>query len=130
MLIGTDDIIDKQLPSNIISIHRTNNQIELAEIYSVADLFVNPTREDSYPTVNMEALACGTPVITFKTGGSPEILDEACGVVVEKDNIDALQGEILRIREEKPYSQEACLNRAKQFDEKEKFLKYIDLYKG
>ena len=70
------------LPKNIIGIERTSSQAELAKIYSAADVFINPTREDNFPTVNMEALACGTPVITFNTGGSPESLDETCGVVV------------------------------------------------
>ena len=75
VLVGTNDDIDGQLPANIISIHKTDNQKELAEIYSATDLFVNPTREENYPTVNMESIACGTPVLTFNTGGSPEILD-------------------------------------------------------
>lgn len=79
VLVGTNELVDAQLPKNIISIYRTNNQQELAEIYSAADLFVNPTREENYPTVNMEAIACGTPVLTFRTGGSPEILDEKNG---------------------------------------------------
>ena len=57
VLVGTNDVVDKQLPKEIISIHRTQNQAELAEIYSAADLFVNPTREENYPTVNMEAIA-------------------------------------------------------------------------
>lgn len=128
VLVGTDDKTDSELPSNIISIHRTNNQQELAEIYTAADLFVNPTREENYPTVNMESLACGTPVLTFKTGGSPEIIDETCGSVVECDDFDAFQGEIERICTEKPYSAEACLARAKSFDMNERFREYISLY--
>ena len=74
VLVGTDEVVDKKLPEGIISIHRTNDQIELAEIYSSADVFVNPTREDNYPTVNLEAQACGTKVITYCTGGSAETL--------------------------------------------------------
>lgn len=130
VLIGTDDNIDKQLPSNILSIHRTQNQEELAEIYSAADVFVNPTREENYPTVNMEALACGTPVLTFRTGGSPEMLDDACGSVVECDDIDALEKEIIRICTQKPYSQAACINKAKDFDKNERFKEYLELYEG
>lgn len=129
VLVGTDDNIDKQLPSNIISIHRTQNQKELAEIYTTADVFANPTREENYPTVNMESIACGTPVITFKTGGSPEILDETCGSVVDCDDIDAMEFEIRRICEEKPYSVENCLKRAKSFDMNDRFKEYVDLYK-
>ena len=128
VLIGTDDKADKLLPKNIISIHRTQNQRELAEIYSVADVFVNPTREENYPTVNMEAIACGTPVITFKTGGSPEMLDETCGSVVECDDIDALEKEIIRICTDKPYSVEQCRKRAQAFDKTGRFKEYLELY--
>lgn len=128
VLVGTDEKVDKQLPAGIISIHRTQNQQALAEIYSAADLFVNPTREENYPTVNMESIACGTPVLTFRTGGSPEILDENTGSVVECDDIDALEREIIRICDENPYSMEACLTRAKSFDMNERFEEYIRLY--
>ena len=128
VLVGTNDNIDKQLPKNIISIHRTNNQKELAEIYSAADVFANPTREDNFPTVNIEALACGTPIITFRTGGSPEIIDETCGSVVECNDIKAFEKEVKRVCEEKPYSKEACLKRAKLYDMEEKFKEYVELY--
>ncbi|MEE1198582.1 MAG: glycosyltransferase [Acutalibacteraceae bacterium] len=129
VLVGTNDNIDKQLPENIISIHRTQSQTELAEIYTAADLFVNPTREENFPTVNMEALACGTPVLTFKTGGSPEIIDDTCGAVVPKNDIDGLCSEILRIKSEKPYSPAACIEKAKSFNAEEKFKEYLRLYK-
>lgn len=61
-------------PASTICISRTNNIIELAEIYTTADVFVNPTYEDNYPTVNLEAKACGTKVITYDTGGCIETL--------------------------------------------------------
>lgn len=128
VLVGTNDEIDRHLPKNIISIHRTQNQAELAEIYSAADIFINPTREDNFPTVNIEALACGTPVLTFRTGGSPEMLDETCGVVVDCDDIDALKKEITRICAEKPYAKEACIKRAKNFDQNDRFREYVELY--
>lgn len=129
VLVGTDDMVDKQLPDSIVSIHRTQNQKELAEIYSAADLFVNPTREEVLGLVNIEALACGTPGVTFNTGGSPECYDETCGSVVECDDIDSLEKEIIRICEEKPYSKEACLKRAESFDANERYKEYIELYK-
>lgn len=128
ILVGSDDNVDKQLPVNIISIHRTENQKELAEIYTAADVFANPTREENYPTVNMESIACGTPVVTFKTGGSPEIPDETCGTVVDCDDVDAMEFEIRRICEEKPYSVESCLKRAKSFDMNDKFKEYVKMY--
>ena len=130
VLVGTDDNIDKLLPENIISIHRTQNQTELVKIYSAADVFANPTREENYPTVNMESVACGTPVVTFNTGGSPEMLDETCGAAVAKDDNDAMYNEIIRICEKKPYSLEACIKKAKGFDKNEKFGEYIRLYEA
>ncbi|MGL5047694.1 MAG: glycosyltransferase [Shewanella sp.] len=77
----------KRLPSNIIGIHRTDNPTELAEIYTAADVFFNPTYEDNYPTVNLEAIACGTPVITYNTGGSPESVTHDLGFVVDKGDL-------------------------------------------
>lgn len=128
VLVGTNEELDKKLPKNIISIHRTHDQIELAQIYTAADLFVNPTREDNYPTVNMEAIACGTPVLTFRTGGSPEIPDESCGSTVDCDDIDTFEQEIRRISRENPYPQSKCLAHGKTFDKNERFREYIALY--
>ena len=99
-----------------------------SEIYTAADLFVNPTREDTYPTVNMESLACGTPVVTFQTGGSPECIDPTCGSVVPCDDVNALEQEILRIAATNPYPASACLKKAKEFDMNERFEEYVKLY--
>ena len=128
VLVGTNDIVDQELPKNIISIHRTYNQSELAQIYSAADLLVNPTREENFPTVNMESLACGTPVLTFNTGGSPEIINEETGSVVECDDFDAFLNEIKRICGNRPYLSEKCVERAKIFDKNLKFREYVNLY--
>lgn len=128
VLVGTNDETDRRLPENIISIHRTQNQTELAKIYTVANVFVNPTREEAFGLVNIEALACGTPGVTFKTGGSPECFDKTCGSVVDKDDIGALKSEIIRICETKPYSKADCIYRASHFNKKEKFKEYIRLY--
>ena len=128
VLVGTDANVDKPLPENILSIHRTQNQQELAEIYTAADVFVNPTREENYPTVNMEALACGTPVLTFRTGGSPEIIDENCGTVVECDDVNAMEREIIRICTDRPYTEGDCLKRAASFGQENRFKEYLGLY--
>ena len=128
VLVGTNDQIDKTLPDNIISIHRTQNQGELAELYSAADLFVNPTREEVLGLVNIESLACGTPVVTFRSGGSPECVDTTCGAVVDCDDIEALKKEILRICENTPYPKEACIEKAKAFDKEARFGEYLALY--
>ncbi len=128
VLVGTNEEMDKTLPKEILSIHKTQNQSELAEIYTAVDVFVNPTREDNFPTVNIESLACGTPIVTFDTGGSPEILDETCGVVVNKNAVDDMQRAIERICKEKPFSEAACVKRAAQFNKNEKFAEYVALY--
>ncbi len=128
VLVGTNGEIDESLSQNIISIHRTQNQQELAEIYTSVDLFVNPTREEALGLTNIEANACGTPVVTFKTGGSPECIDGTSGSVVDCDDFDALVKEIERICEKKPYSAEMCMKKAKDFDKNARFADYIELY--
>ena len=72
VLIGLSKEQIVNSPSNIIGIQRTNSPQELAKIYTAADVFFNPTYEDNYPTVNLEASACGAQVLTYRTGGSPE----------------------------------------------------------
>ena len=89
VLIGVDKKQAKKLPDNIITIARTNNTEELAAWYSTADIFVNQTMNDNDPTVNLEAIACGTPVITFDTGGSPESA-VFYGRVIKKGNLKML----------------------------------------
>lgn len=111
----------------IIFIDRTQNSLELAELYSVADVFVNPTYQDNYPTTNLEAIACGTPVVTYNTGGSPESIDENTGVVLSQGDIDGLKESVVKLSNGN--YKEACLNKAQQeFDNKKCFQKYFDLY--
>ena len=128
VLVGTSEAVDKRLPENVISVHRTQDQRELAEIYTAADLFVNPTREEALGLVNLEALACGTPVLTFRTGGSPECIDETCGCVVDCDDVDALEAQIRRIEKMRPFTSEACVKRAAEFNANDRFEEYIKLY--
>lgn len=130
VLVGTNEESDKHLPPSVISIHATQNQAELADIYNGADLFVNLTREDTFPTVNIEALACGTPVITFNTGGSPEIIDETCGHVVEKEDLPTLVKLIRDVKENRPFEAQACRKRAELFNKDDRFMDYINLYKS
>lgn len=129
LLVGTSLEIEKLLPFNIIPIGRTNSFQELAEIYSAADVFVNTTYEDTFPTTNIESLACGTPVLTFDTGGSPEIPDKTCGSVVPCDDVDNLEKELVYICNKKPYSNLSCMKRAEKFDKNKKFGEYLDLYR-
>lgn len=128
VLVGTDKYIDNILPSNVLSIHRTQSKQELVEIYSAADVFINPTKEDNFPTVNIEALACSTPVITFKTGGSPEIVDENCGCVIPYDDIDEMCAKIIEVCINNKFKPLDCISRAKKYDQSIFLEKYMDLY--
>lgn len=93
VLVGLSKKQMKRLPANIVGITRTNNPKELAEIYTAADVFFNPTYEDNYPTVNLEAQACGTPVITYDTGGAKETAytENPCFIVVEAEITNAYE---------------------------------------
>ncbi len=130
VIVGTDDTVDKMLPPDVISIHRTESQKELSEIYTAADVFVNPTREEVLGLVNLEALACGTPVITFQTGGSPECIDTTCGIAVPVNDVSAMERGILRVCEEHPFSKENCIRRASYFDKDMRFEEYVSLYRN
>ncbi|MBW3110296.1 glycosyltransferase [Bacillus sp. MCCB 382] len=130
VLVGLDESQINNLPNNIIGIKRTNSTKELAEIYSTADVFVNPTLEDNFPTTNIESLACGTPVITFETGGSGEIVDTNTGFIIPKGDTSSLWNAILKIKDtgKKKFSK-MCVERSHQYYNKEiNFNKYINLY--
>lgn len=88
VLVGTSDAQMRRLKSNMIGIRGTNSARELAEIYTAADVFFNPTYEDNYPTVNLEAQACGTPVVTYNSGGSAETLYTAESVSVRTGDLE------------------------------------------
>ena len=132
VLIGLTKKQIAQLPKNIIGIERTESIEELAEYYSLAKVFVNPTYQDNFPTTNIEALACGTPVVTYNTGGSPEAIDKETGIVVEKGNVDELRDAIERVTSAKTeyYDKEKCRKRAeKHFDKNERYQDYLQLFK-
>ncbi|MDO9153325.1 MAG: glycosyltransferase [Paludibacter sp.] len=130
VLIGMTPEQSKDLPKNIKAISRTENQQELAALYSAAAVFINPTYVDNFPTTNIEALACGTPVITYRTGGSIEAIDENTGLIVEKGDIAGLKAAIEQIVEsgKEKYSK-ACIDRAvKLYNKNDRYKDYITLF--
>ena len=99
MLVGLSPKQAKSISKEIICLERTESRKALAEIYTAADLFFNPTVEDNFPTVNLEAEACGTPVLTFDTGGCRETVKRPDSVVVKcEDWNSALISERLAVR--------------------------------
>lgn len=128
VLIGVSKKQMKCLPTNIIGIGRTDNVKQLAELYSQAAVFVNPTYSDNFPTTNIEALACGTPVVTYNTGGSPEAIDKETGYVVNKGDIYGLLEAINKIKDMVDVGRK-CRKRAELlFNRDDCFAEYINLY--
>jgi len=131
VLVGLNFSQMKNLPSNIIGISKTENRQQLAEIYSSSDVFANLTLEDNFPTTNIEALACGTPVITYNTGGSPEAICSKTGIVVDKYSIASLINAIDEIKRIGKVNYIAnCRKRAETYFMSDKqYLNYFELYK-
>lgn len=121
VLIGLKKEQIAQMPEEILSIERTNSVQELAKWYTAADVFLNLTYEDNYPTVNLEAQACGTPVITYRTGGSVESVDD--NLVVDKGDI----GKILYLIKEGCYQSNS---KVEIWDRKDSAYEYIRVYEG
>ena len=132
MLIGLNKEQIKKLPPQILGVERTENLMELAMWYNLANVFINPTYQDNFPTTNIEALACGTPVITYNTGGSPEAIDNNTGLVVEKGNIHVLYEAVVNITGKgKEHYTDICRERAvKHFNKDDRFKDYLKIYES
>lgn len=124
VLVGLTQQQLEDLPSNIVGLLRTDSVYELAELYTAATVFVNPTYEDNYPTTNLEAYACGTKVITYDTGGSIEsVLLNKNGAIVKQGDILSLKNEIEKI-DGKTHNNFDMAN----YNENNKALEYLNLY--
>lgn len=130
VLIGLSEKQQKKINPKIRGISRTADINELVQWYSKALVYINTTMEDNFPTTNLESLACGTPVITFKTGGSIEAIDKSCGRIVNQADVAALKEAVKEIESmDREELKEACIKRAKLFDKNDRFLEYFELYK-
>lgn len=127
-LVGLKNKQIKKLPRNIIGIQRTENLEELTNLYTESFVFVNPTLEDNFPTTNLEAMACGTPVITYKTGGSGECITSEAGQVVNTKDYKKLNDAIKKINQSN-IEKEKCIDIAQRYNANEKYLEYIDIYR-
>lgn len=130
VLVGVDEHTAKRLPANIIPIRRTENVRQLAQLYSVATAFVNPTWQDNYPTVNLESISCGTPVVTYRTGGSPESVTPQTGMVVSQGDVDAL---LRSVRQIEHLGKESFVGPCRQyalqhFRKEDRYKDYLRLY--
>ena len=121
-----------RFPRNVVCLERTTDAAALAALYTEAVALVNPTWQDNYPTVNMEAIACGTPVVTYRTGGSPESITPRTGWVVEQGDVEGLAEALHAIRKQgKTHYTEACRSYAlAHFRAQDRFNDYIQLYES
>lgn len=127
-LVGTDEHTEKLIPKTITCIRRTQDTAELARLYANADVFVNPTYEDTLPTVTLEALACGTPAVVFHAGGSQECISENCGIAVPAGDVAELEKAVRWICTASPFRAADCVKHAKKFDKETAYQAYIALY--
>lgn len=132
VLVGVKEEQKKGLPPNIVPISRTENLKQLAELYAAAEAFVNPTWQDNYPTVNLEAIACGTPVVTYRTGGSIEVVTPDTGMIVEQGDVNGLMDAIRKIEQKgKVYYQSKCRAYAEaHFKKEDRYADYLKLYEA
>ena len=130
VLVGVKEEQKKGLPANILPISRTDNLKQLAELYAAAEAFVNPTWQDNYPTVNLEAIACGTPVVTYRTGGSIEVITPDTGMIVEQGDVKGLIVAVRYIEGKgKEYYQARCRTYAEtHFRKEDRYAEYLSLY--
>lgn len=119
----------KLFPDNISCIERTADAQELAKYYCNSDVFINFTYQDTFPTVNIESLACGTPIITYNTGGSVELIEDTTGIVIDKGDylsvLDILESDALY-----KLDREKCALSAKKYSLKNMVNNYISLYES
>lgn len=132
VMVGVTEEQQKRLPANIIGIRRTENVRQLAELYSAAVAFVNPTWQDNYPTVNLESIACGTPVVTYRTGGSIEAVTEKTGYVVEQGDVKGLLDAVREIERKGnlEYKADCRAYALANFRKEDRYADYLKLYEN
>ena len=131
VLVGLNEKQIKLLPSSIIGIQRTNSVKELAEYYAAADIFLNLTYEDNYPTTNLESISCGTPCLTYRTGGSPESITENIGYVVRRGDISSVAAIINTIHARNIDKTRQCRDYAEHnFSSNKSYEQYFQLYES
>ena len=118
----------RELSDHIIPVGFIRDRVELAKYYNLANVFVNATHADTLPTVNMESICCGTPVITYDSCGSPELVLDGCGKIVNDYDaeklIEAISEKLGKIEGSK------LINARLEFDKNECYKKYLDIYKS
>jgi glycosyltransferase involved in cell wall biosynthesis len=127
ILIGVDNLSEK-FDDNIIALGRISDQNELAEYYSIADIFLICSKRENFPTTCIEALSCGAPIVGFDGGGTKETAPDGFGVFVEYGNLELLEGAIHTFLE-KPFDNQVISENAKKMYSSETMInEYTSLY--
>lgn len=121
---------DERTPANLIAVGEVNSSPRLAEYYSMADVFVNPSVQETFGKVTAEALACGTPVVGCNTTATPELIPDSCGFVFTPDDTETLIMNIEAVRKRgKMFFSNSCRQFAgDNFDKKKQIEKYLELF--
>lgn len=133
ILIGVTDKQKQLLPSNIVGINRTENLGELIELYSMCDISLNLSYQETFGLTTVEAMACGAPCIVYDKTASPELVSEGTGVVVPAGDINKIYDAIEYIINKggRAHYSIACVERVNNyFVAQNNYLKYIELYKN
>ena len=130
ILVGLSNSQIKGLPHNIIGIPRTESQEELKDLYATSDVFLNLSVEETFGLTTAEALACGTPAIVYNSTACPELIDKKTGIIVKRNDIDALLNsiEIIKMNKRSFYSFHCRERAVEKFNKNEQFSEYIKLY--
>ncbi len=131
ILVGIDDSLKKKLPNNIITIKKTNSQQELAELYSMAEIVLNLSYEETFGLTTVEGFACGTPGIVYNKTASPELITPETGIVVKEagNTIEIIEAINKISNNGKEHYTAACRARAINcYNKDDKFYEYIKLY--
>ena len=131
-LVGLSDTQKKEIPHNIIGLGRTDNVQQLVALYSTADVYVNPSVEETFGLTTIEAMACGTPSVVYDSTASPELICSDTGRIAEPHDIESLQKSIIEItgKGKAQYSR-ACMDHVRtNFSESIGYEKYIALYRN
>ena len=131
MIVGCtkeQEKIIKDLKKNIIAVGFVRDRKELAKYYSAADIFVNLTHADTLPTVNMESICCGTPVITYDSCGSPELIDEETGIIVQENDKDGIIEAIVYANSNGRFGKCRQIG-SKRFDKEKCYQRYVEIYR-
>ena len=121
---------DMSLPKNVVQLGYFKDPHEMAQLYSLADVMVNCSREDTLSSLNLECQACGTPVVTFDATGSKETVDDKCGFSVKTGDYASLwnQVKIIRSTGKENLTEKCRATVLRGFDKKTNYDKYISLY--